>query len=499
MTLTISSEENESRELAVTVEVEEARVQKEMRKTARQLSKRFNIPGFRKGKAPFGVVASYLGGKQAIRAEAVESMVQPIFAEMMDEIEYEPYAQASFDDMELEPLVLKFTVPLEPVVELGEYRELRKDVEEVEVTDEALEEALERVQARHAEIEEVDREIELTDLVTISGLGELVKEESEETEEAEEAEAESEESTEEEASDDGEQAQEDLEAEANRILEEATSNVIFNEERLDVVMDATKLFPNTDFVKNVVGMSAGDEKSFTLSFPEDYEDEELAGNEAEFNITVLEVKKRDLPALDDELAKLEGDFETLDELKDQLKDTLHQQAESEAKNALIEGMIDDVIEDATITYPEAAVNVEIDGMMQNFKQQAERSGWNFEDFLKLQGGSEETMRENFRESASQRVERQLILRQLIMDELITVEAEDIDAKVDKQVESFADNEELQENMRNYYKSGYGFDMISSEILMDKVHDRIKEIYAGDAPDLEELAKAKEAADSSEEE
>ena len=68
-----------------------------------------------------------------------------------------------------------------------------------------------------------------------------------------------------------------------------------------------------------------------------------------------------------------------------------------------------------------------------------------------------------------------------MDELITVEAEDIDAKVEKQVESFSDNEELQENMRNYYKSGYGFDMISSEILMDKVHDRIKEIYAGSAP------------------
>ena len=89
------------------------------------------------------------------------------------------------------------------------------------------------------------------------------------------------------------------------------------------------------------------------------------------------------------------------------------QAESEAKNELIEGMIDDVLEDATLTYPEAAVNVEIDGMMQNFKQQAERSGWNFEDFLKLQGGNEETMRENFRESASQRVERQLILRQLI--------------------------------------------------------------------------------------
>lgn len=486
MTLTINSEENDSRELAVTVEVEEARVQQEMKKTARRLSKRFNIPGFRKGKAPFNVVASYVGGKQAIRAEAVEEMVQPIFAETLDQLEYEPYAQATFDDMEIEPLVLKFTVPLEPVVELGEYREIRKEVEEVTITDEALDEALERIQIRHAEIEEVDRPIELGDLVTLSGVGELIREEEDE-EEAEEADTDSEEKTEEE-----------LEEEANRILEEATSDIIFNEERLEVVIDKEKIFPSTDFVDHIVGLSAGEEANFSVSFPDDYEDEELAGQEAEFAITIQEVKKRDLPALDDELAKLEGDYESLDELKVEVRKRLQEQAESEAKNQQIEDMVDELLKDAKMTYPEAAVNQEIDGMMQNFKMQAERSGWKFEDFLALQGGSEEAMRENFRDSAKERLERQLVLRQLILDEMITVKAEDIDAKVDERVAMFDDNEELQNNMRDYYKSGYGFDMMSSEILMDKVHERIVAILKGEAPDLSELEEDEDTAVTEEE-
>lgn len=492
MTITIHTEENESRELAVTVEVEEARVQKEMRKTARQLSRRLNIPGFRKGKAPFGVIASYMGGKEAIRAEAVESLVQPIFKETLDQLEQEPYAQASFDDMELEPLILKFTVPLAPTVELGEYRALRKEIEEVTVTDEALAEALERIQARHADIEEVDRPAELSDQIVLSGKGELVIEQPDiESSDAETADADSG------SGDDGDETDEDpLAAEADQILE-AENQVIFNEERLEIVLDADKVFPNTDFINHVIGMSAGDESTFTIAFPDDYEDEELAGKEAQFNIVVNEVKKRDLPELDDELAKLEGDFETLDELKDSVQKQLFEQAQSEARNQLIEETISDILKEAKLVFPEAAVEQEINGMVANFKQQAERSGWSWEDFLKLQGGNEDAIRQNFRETAVEQVNRSLVLRQLVIEEKISVEAEDVEAKVEERIIPFEDNPELKENMRNYYQSGYGFDMISSEILMDKVYDRIVAILSGQAPDLDSLEDA--ASDQTEEE
>lgn len=494
MSLTISKEENDSRELNVTVEVAEDRVQQEMRKKARQLSKQFNIPGFRKGKAPFSVVASYVGGKQAVRAEAVEAMIQPIFQEMLEQLEEEPYAQASFDDMEMEPLVLKFTIPLEPTVDLGNYRELRKEVEEVNVTDEAVEEALERIQARHAEIEEVDRPVQLSDLITIGGVGELVKDETKE----ENDEGDREEAANEAEASDGEAS---LEEDANKILEDAMSDVIFSEDRLEVVVDPDKLFPRSGFVDELVGMKVGEEKTFTLSFPEDYEDEELAGREATFTITVSEVKKRELPPLDDELAKLEGDYESLEELRESVRKNLLDQAQNEAKNQLIEETIDDILPNATLVYPEAAVSQEIDGMIQNLKNQAERSGWKWEDFVTLQGNNEEAIRENMRDTAVEQVKRQLILRQLVISEKITVDAEDVDAKIDERVVAFADNEEMQKSMRDFYKGGYGFDMISSEILMDKVHERIKAILSGTAPTMEELeaAEAADAASESEEE
>ena len=486
MTLQITTEENEQRELAVTIEVPEDRVQKAMRQTARKLSRRFNIPGFRKGKAPYSVVVSYLGGAQAVRAETVEELVQPVFQEAMEEIDAEPYAQASFDDMQMEPLVLKFTIPLSPTIELGEYRSIRKEIEPVVITDEAVEEALERVQSRHAEVEDVDRPVELGDLVALAGKGELVAE-------AAEAEAEVE-------AEEDETAVDDLEAAADELLEaDDEAQIIFQEERVELVMDSKKVFANTPFVENIVGMSAGESKTFNFTFADEYEDQDLAGQEATFTVTVLNVQKRDLPPLDDDLAKLEGEYETLDDLRATLRDQLQEQAESEAQNERLEGMIDDLLKDATLVYPPAAVEQEIDSMIETFKNQATRSGWAWEDFLRLQGSNEESIREGFRETAVERLERQLVLRQFVLSEKLTVSAEDIDDKISDRVQVFGDNEELQQNMRNYYQTGYGFDMISSEILMDKAHERIAAILQGQAPDLDALDAEEETADSSEEE
>jgi trigger factor len=131
-------------------------------------------------------------------------------------------------------------------------------------------------------------------------------------------------------------------------------------------------------------MSGGDEKTFNLTFAEDFEEAELAGRTATFTVSVLDVRSRNLPPLDDELAKLEGTFETLEELRESIQKELQNNAEGEAKNSLIEGMIDDLLTDATLVYPPAAIEDEIDGMLKNFKNQVTRAGWSWEDFLQLQ-------------------------------------------------------------------------------------------------------------------
>lgn len=476
MTLTIHTEEDEQRQLAVTIEVAESRVQDAMRRTVRKLARDVHVPGFRRGKAPYNVMLRRFG-KEAIRAEAIEELIQPVFEEALDEVAVEPYAQATFEDMQMEPLVLKFTIPLQPTIKLGDYRSLRKEVEAATVTDEALEDALKRVRVRHQVLEEVDRPVEAGDLVSLSGSGELVAEEVVEDETAVD-----------------ETAVDETEADPQEALEELVNRIIFNEENIDFVMDSSETFPNTPFVDNIIGMAAGEEKTFRFTFPADYEDEELAGKEAEFEIAILNVQRRELPELTDELAKEEGPFETVDELRDALRERLQEQAEAEAKNELIEGMIDDLLKDAEIVYPPAAVEQEIDDMVANFKNQAKRSGWDWEDFLKLQGNSEDDIRENFRETAVERVQRQLILRQFVLDEKLSVTAEDIDSYVEDRVKMFGDNEELQESMRNYYRSGYGFDMISSEVLMDKAYQRIQAILAGSAPDLDSLEDEAEVSD-----
>ena len=189
MTLTIQKEEDDKRQMKLTIEVDEARVERAMRQKANELAREIRIPGFRKGKAPYGVIVRRVG-REYLRIEAVEDLVDEIFREVLAVEEIEPYAQPSMDDLEIEPLVMKFTVPLEPVVTLGAYREIRKEIEPIVISDEAVEEALEQVQTRHQTVEPVDRPIQAGDLVTFGGKGEfltsLQKDLSEELEESQE-------------------------------------------------------------------------------------------------------------------------------------------------------------------------------------------------------------------------------------------------------------------------------------------------------------------------
>lgn len=460
MTLTIQSSEDDLRQLTLTIEVDEDRVRKAMQKKARELSREVHLPGFRPGKAPYDVLVRRIG-EDTLRAEAIEDLVQPVFEEALEQEGVDLYAQPSLEDIELHPVTFKFIVPLSPTVVLGDYRAIRQDVEDVEVTDEALTEALEYVRMRHQVIEPVERAAEAGDVVTISGRGKFTTPKP--ATEGEEAATEGE--------------------------------MLFEEESLDLLLDDKTLFPDTPFVENLIGMSVGDQKEFTFVFPDPYEqDAEYAGREATFDVTVLAVKRRELPALDDELAKLEGKYETLDELREALRDDLAKEAEAAIKEKTIDDMIHHLIEDATMVYPPAAVEAQIDDMLEDFKNRLARTGWKYEDFLNLQGMSEENLRADFNENAEDQLRHQLALRQFILDEKLRVTAADVDELIDERIARF-DNPGLRDSMRAYYRKGQGFDMISSEVLSNKAYERIRAIFSGNAPDLDALDE--EAADEEE--
>jgi len=474
VTLTIHKEENDERELKLTVEVSEDQVEKAMRGKARELAREMRFPGFRRGKVPYRVVIQRLG-RDTVRAEAIDEIVQTVFVEALEEAEIEPYGRPTLDDMKPEPLVMEFTVPLPPLVTLGEaYREMRREIEPVTITDDAVDEALEQVQIQHQTVEPVDRAIEAGDLVTVSGKGELAPAAVETADE------------------------ENDEAEDQEETTEPTADVLFDQEQLELLMDSEKLFPETPFVDNLTGLSAGDETTFGFTFPEDYEEEDLAGREASFELTIIEIKSRDLPALDDELAKLDGNFESLDEMRSGLTKQLQKQAEDQAKEDLIESTIDILLEDAVVQYPPAAVEMEIDEMVESFKNQVTRSGWEFEDYLKIQGSTEDSIREDFSENAVERLSRRLALRQFMLEEKLRVDTADVEALIDERTVDI-ENEELRKQMHDFYLTGSGFDMVSSEVLSNKVYERIVAILSGNAPDLDALDDDEEDAADSEEE
>ncbi len=458
MTLIIQSQEDDQRQLSLTVEVPEDRVKKAMQEKARQLAQKMNFPGFRRGKVPYHIVVKLLG-EDSVRAEAADAMVQELYKEALTQLDILPYAPGQVTDMDLTPLVLKITVPLEPTVALGEYRNLHKELEEVTVSDEAVAEALERIQKRHQVLEPVERAAAVGDVVTLKGEGRIVTDNAEEP-----------------------------------------GETFFEEESIDFALDADDLYYGQAFIDQIVGMSVDETKTFTITLPKDEAEEQEAEEQeaeseaektpdepqqGEFTITVLGIKSRTIPELNDDLAKEEGEYESLEDLKTAVRADLQKAAEETAQNKMIDDMMDDLFAQATIAYPPAAVEMELDSMVENLKNRATRAGWQWEDYLKLQGESEKSLRDNWRDGATEQMKRSLILREFVLQEKLRITAKEIDNVFESR---YGDMEEsLKTSMRRFFsESEQGFSMLTGDLLMAKVADRVRAIRQGSAPDLDSL-------------
>ncbi|MCD4686036.1 MAG: trigger factor family protein, partial [Anaerolineae bacterium] len=298
----VHTEHLENHTAKLTVEVESERVEKAMRQTARKISKKARIPGFRPGKAPFNVVINMFGFDYVLN-EALQVILDDIYQEALDASEIEPYAPGSLEDVGEEGKQLVFTVPKRPEVELGDYRTIRVDHEEPEVFDEMVNDAMETLLEGEAVIEDVDRPARMEDQIEIGHLyvGLLLNEE--EIAEMEAAESETAETGEETPDDDAEAEADDDEPE----------RPIFHQHDLTRVLrdDDKDLLPG--FSAEIVDGQAGDDIEFYLDIPEDFEDEQIAGRRVRVEITVIKVQARTLPEWSDTLALRISDdqFETM--------------------------------------------------------------------------------------------------------------------------------------------------------------------------------------------
>lgn len=459
--LNVQTDHLENHTVRLTVEVDPDRVEQAMRQAARRISKKSRIPGFRPGKAPFDVVVN-LFGREYILSEALDTLGNEIYREALEAAEIDPYAPGSLEDIADDGRKLVFVVPKSPEVTLGDYRAIRVEHEELDITDEMVDEAMENIRQGQALVELVEREARMGDQVTFSHIQITVLDESDatETEVADEA--------------SGETADDN---------DDSGERVLLHQHNYDLILrdDENALLPG--FAEQIVGMSAEDEKEFTLTVPDDYEDEEVAGKTLRVEVHIEKVQSRTVPEWTDDLAKrvTEGEFETLLELRMNVRKQLEEQAQATARQEIADEALDKLVETATIHYPEELVQDYINDFLEDLERSVLRQqGLTIKDFLQITGQSEDDLRNLYRERAIARAERGLALGEFMRSEKLAVSGDEIDAEIDRLSQQFGGAQSDQ--FKKFLSTAQSRVSIHNDLISSRAIDRLIAIAKGEATD-----------------
>lgn len=489
--MNIQTEHLENHTTRLTVQVEPDRVEQAMREAGRRIASKARIKGFRPGKAPYNVILN-LYGHEYVLGEALDKLGNEIYREALDEADLEPYAPGSLEDVnEEDGLTLTFVVPRRPSVELGDYRSIRVDYEVSEVTDKMVEDTLEQLREQHVVVEDVERAAKLGDKVTFEHFEvvQLDDDDDADAEEADEPDDDMAEETPEEASDEvDDAADEDADAEdveADDIDDEDDEddedNVLIHQHHYErVLTDGDQdLFPG--FSAQVVGLSAGDEKTFELSVPDDYDVEDIAGRTLRCEVHVEKVQARTVPEWTDELAKKisEEEFETLLDLRMDVRRRLEENAKNQADQEAADEALDQLVEMSTIHYPEELVDDYTTEILNELDMNLRQQGIGLEDFMRITGRQESDLRAQYREQAAKRAERSLALTELVEAEELTVSDADIDAEIKTMSESLGGDQA--EQFMQFLNTEQSRMNISSRLATNRIIERLVAIARGENP------------------
>ena len=440
--MNIERRDVENRQIELQVEVASDRLQSAMRAAARRLSRGTKIPGFRPGKAPYEVIVGKFG-EEVIFEEALDTLGQEIYRDALEETKIEPYAPGSLEEIIREdPLKLRYRVPLAPEVDLGAYQEIRIPFEEAQVSDEAFEDALEEIRQRQALIEPVDRPAEETDLVMLNISGELL---------------------------------DPLDGEEGKLIDMKD---------LPVLVDPETDVPTPGVMDHLLGLSAGDEKTYEYTFTDDHPAEDLQNRAAKLHIECLEVKSRFVPEWSDELAQNLGEVESLLDLRLKLRESLQQQAEMTAENQHRDEIMQELVDGASVEYPPIVLQEEIEHLLQDLRMRLGNQSLTLEDYLKIEDKTEEDIRKELEPEAAKRIKRGLVLGKIVDAEELKVEEEEIDAEIERMTEPLG--AEADKRLLEAFKSPAGRQRIAMDLLTDKALRRIVAI-AKDEPEEQDVS------------
>ncbi|MGM0419686.1 MAG: trigger factor [Bacillota bacterium] len=411
--------------LEVTVDIDETN--EALEKAYREVRKEVSLPGFRKGKVPRKVLeAKY--GKEVLHKDALDIIIPANYTKAVEKADIEPISQPDIEDFyiaEDEPAKFTAIVEVKPEVDLGEYSGFDLEREEVEVNEEDIMSVLRKQQEQQAQLVSVDRDtVQEGDQVVIDFEGFV-----------------------------------DGEPFPGGSAEEFTLEI-----------GSGQFIPG--FEDQLIGKKVSDEPyDIEVTFPEEYQAEDLAGKDAIFKVTIKEIKVKELPEIDDEFAKDVSEFDEIEKYKQDIRDRLTEQKESDVQRKLENEVVEKVSEEAEVEVPETLVEQELDMMMQQMAQNLQSQGIDLEDYFKYMGSSQDEWREDNKEQAAKRAKNNLVLEAIADQENIEITDEEVDEKIKEIAEA---HEQDFEQIKAFMQMQGQLDTLKDGLRMEKTIDFLLE-------------------------
>lgn len=406
------------------IEAEEAEYAAAEKEAFKYLAGRVEIPGFRKGKAPRELVERHVG-REAVVDETLERLFPQLYEEALTTHDLHPITTPHVHLEQREPPVFLAIVPLQPEVSLGDYRSVRVTQEEVSVTDEHVLSALDRLRESQAVLTPAERPLHFGDFALL-----------------------------------------DVKADVGE-------TPFLDHKGVTYEVVANSHMPLPGFAEAIVGLSAGESKEFSLTVPEDFRVSELAGQECACNVTVQQVRVKELPELSDSMAKTFG-FETLEALRERVGADLESNARNEARTALIHNALEQIATQGHVDFPPVLEDREVDDLL---AAEAKRYGYkNVEDYLQMANKSMEDIRTDLRPLAHERIVNGLILNRLAVEEGIEVSEGDVDSRIEELLAEVQDKD----RMRELLAAPSMRESIADRVRMNRTLDRLVAIATGEA-------------------
>ena len=436
-----NTEKQEHSVVALTIEITKAELEAAKDKAFKKSGKNITVPGFRKGKAPRKMIEKLYG--EGVFFEEAFNILYPEAMEMaVEKSGIKPVGRADVDlgdPAEEGGLTIIAKVPVEPEVELGEYKGIEAEKETVKVLQADVKAELNRMAQRFARTETVDRKAKKNDTVDI-----------------------------------------DFEGFVDGVAFEGGKA-----EHHELTLGSGAFIPG--FEDQLIGCKAGDEKDVVVTFPEEYHAKELAGKEATFKCKVHKVEETILPAIDDEFAKDVSDTcETLDDLKKEITERLKSERQEAADTAFEEKLLDVVLEGMKADIPQAMIESQIDSIVQDFGYRLQMQGMGLEQYLKMTGTEMGAFRAMFKAQAERQVKTRLALQKVADQENIAVTEQEIADEYAKMAEQYKmDVEKIKTIVAEDALSG---DLrISNALEFIKTNAKVKKASKKKAEETEETA------------